>query len=62
MELEEFDNCEYCTQCETLNDDVETFCHLHKRIVHEVCVNFEHFQGKERSTEEVTNELVGNLL
>lgn len=50
--MSEFDNCEYCTHCTTVNDDMDTYCHLRKSIIHAVCMSFEHFEGKKESETE----------
>jgi hypothetical protein len=45
-------NCEYCTHCQTINDDMDNYCHLQQRVVHEVCAKFEHFEFKVGGAEE----------
>ncbi len=47
---DEFNDCEYCSHCQTINDDEDCYCHLQQRVVHEVCIKFEHYEGKQRAT------------
>ena len=40
-------DCEQCVHCVTINDDRDNYCTLQKRVVREVCVKFEHWEGSE---------------
>ncbi|KAF1042597.1 MAG: hypothetical protein GAK35_02644 [Herbaspirillum frisingense] len=44
--MSEFDDCEYCSHCQTVNDDMDSFCHKKQAIVHSTCEHFLHFEGK----------------
>ncbi len=57
--MNEFMDCEYCTHCVTINDDMDKLCTRKNRVVWAVCEEFEHFEGKVRPTSQSTAKSEG---